>query len=110
MGRPDPGAVVRKLLSVGQLVGPLVGPVTWSVAGVARHFLTIEFLRGPAGRQTGGGISRRARRCLGGDYALRISGAGLLRDDGGCILLTGIDRSLHCSTERIVHFLLRHAQ
>jgi hypothetical protein len=50
MGRPDPGAVVRKLLSVGQLVGPLVGPVTWSVAGVARHFLTIEFLRGPAGQ------------------------------------------------------------
>ena len=47
---------------------------------------------------------------LGGDYALRISGAGLLRDDGGCILLTGIDRSLHCGTERIVHFLLRHAQ
>jgi hypothetical protein len=38
MGRPDPGAVVRKLLSVGQLVGPLVGPVTWSVADVARHF------------------------------------------------------------------------
>ena len=31
MGRPDPGAVIRKLLSVGQLVGPLVGPVTWSV-------------------------------------------------------------------------------
>ena len=50
MGRPDPGAVIRKLLSVGQLVGPLVGPVTWSVAGVARHFLTIEFLRGPAGQ------------------------------------------------------------
>ena len=50
MGRPDPGAVIRKLLSVGQLVGPLVGPVTWSVAAAARHFLTIEFLRGPAGQ------------------------------------------------------------
>jgi hypothetical protein len=25
MGRPDPGAVVRNLLSVGQLVGPYTG-------------------------------------------------------------------------------------
>ena len=27
---------------------------------------------------------------------------GLLRDHGGCLLLAGVDRSLHCSAERIV--------
>jgi hypothetical protein len=30
MGRPDPRAVIRKLLSIRQLVGPLAGPVTRS--------------------------------------------------------------------------------
>ena len=31
MGRADSRAIIRKLLSVWQLVGPLAGPVTWSV-------------------------------------------------------------------------------
>jgi hypothetical protein len=44
MGCPDPGAVIRKLLSVRQLVRPLAGRVMRSVAGAALQFLTIGFV------------------------------------------------------------------